>query len=285
MYNLRYHIASLVAVFLALAVGLLLGGLVVQNGLVGDQVKAQVSALQKEFATITAQSTAIKKTNDALTDFAGQTAPQLVANTLTGRTILVIASADTADTVAKVTQGVKAAGGTTAIATFSDPGLSLGDDGVTAAAGKALGIPASSVDETAVITGLAREWTATSDARTLTKALVSAGALKFTGLAANETVGGTVVSDTFDGDPDPVAFQLASAATPAGRFAVGVETTKRADGTAASAKAAGLSGVDDVDTPVGEVSLVWVLTGRASGLFGQGATVDSPFPTPLFPTP
>ena len=32
MYNLRYHIASLVAVFLALAVGLLLGTVVVERG-------------------------------------------------------------------------------------------------------------------------------------------------------------------------------------------------------------------------------------------------------------
>ena len=32
MYNIRYHIASLVAVFLALALGLVLGGLVVRQG-------------------------------------------------------------------------------------------------------------------------------------------------------------------------------------------------------------------------------------------------------------
>ena len=42
MYNIRYHIASLVAVFLALALGLVLGGLVVQQGTFSKQQKALV---------------------------------------------------------------------------------------------------------------------------------------------------------------------------------------------------------------------------------------------------
>ena len=285
MYNFRYHIASLVAVFLALAFGLLLGTIIVQNGALKGGFTTQIEGLTQQFNQIRSESATIKKSNGSLTAFAGQAAPRLVDGALANRLILVLASPDNADTAASVTDDVKAAGGTTAIATFTGVGLSLGDDAVAAAAAKALGLPAGSVDETAVVSALAREWSTPSDGRVLTKALVASGALKVTGLAAGATVDGVVVCDTFDGKPDPAAFHLATALAGNARPALGVETTKRSDGTAEAAKAAGLAGVDDVDTPLGEVSLVWVLAGRASGLYGQGDSVEGPFPTPLFPAP
>jgi hypothetical protein len=283
VYNLRYHIASLVAVFLALSVGLLLGTIVVERGVISKTQTATVQGLQKDFDQIRAESAAVSKTNGSLTTFATQAAPKLVDQTLTGRTVLVIASAETADTVADVTEDVKAAGGTTAIATFSAPDFALNDLSVSGAAEKALGLPAGSVDQTAVVAALAREWSTAGDPRVLTKALVASGALKLTGLAPGASVNDTVVTATFNGTPDPAAFALASGMTDASRAAVGVESTKRTDGTAAAAKAAGLSGVDDVDAPLGEVSLAWVLAGRATGLFGVGDTVDGAFPSPLFP--
>jgi hypothetical protein len=283
VYNLRYHIASLVAVFLALAVGLLLGTIVVERGVISKTQTATVQGLQKDFDQIRADSAAVAKQNGSLTTFATQAAPKLVDQTLAGRTVLVIASAETADTVADVTEDVKAAGGTTAIATFTGVGLSLSDPSVDAAAEKALGIPSGSIDQTTVVSALAREWSTPGDPRVLTKALVASGALKVTGLASNSSVNGTVVTATFSGTPDPAAFTLAAAMTDGLRAAAGAESTKRTDGTAAAAKAAGLSGVDNVDTPLGEVSLAWVLSGRATGLFGVGDTVDGAFPSPLFP--
>lgn len=285
MYNLRYHIASLVAVFLALAVGLLLGTIVVERGVLNSQRTTLVEGLQKDFNQIRSESAAVKKSNDALTAFVGEAAPRLVESALASRTVLVIASPDTADTVATLGRAVRAAGGKTAVATFSGAGLSLSDDAVSAAAAKALDMPVASVDATTVAAALTREWTTSGDPRVVTKALVAAGGLKLTGLAATDEIGGVAVSATFNGAPDVTALDLARELSGPTRPAVGVETTKRTDGTAAAAKAAGLSGVDDVDSAMGEVSLVWVLSGRASGLFGVGDGVDSQYPTPLFPAP
>lgn len=282
MYNLRYHIASLVAVFLALAMGLLLGTIVVERGVLSNQQTTLVEGLQKDFNQVRAESAAVKKTNATLTTFATQAAPKLVEGLLQGRTILVIASPETADTVSKVSSDIRAAGGTVAVATFAGADLSLKDSGVAAAAAKALGVQAGSVTETAVASELVREWSATNDPRALSKAMVSAGGLQLSGLAADATVGGTVLTATFSGKPDAAALQLASAFADALRTSVGVETTTRQDGTAAAAGAGGMSGVDDADTPLGEVSLIWVLSGRATGTFGQGANVDAPFPSPLF---
>ena len=109
MYNLRYHIASLVAVFLALAMGLLLGTIVVERGVLSDQQTTLVAGLQKDFSQIRAESAALKTANDALSAFAGEAAPKLVDGALTGRTVLVIAAPDSADTVASVTSAVKTA--------------------------------------------------------------------------------------------------------------------------------------------------------------------------------
>lgn len=284
MYNLRYHIASLVAVFLALALGLLLGTIVVERGVLSDQQTTLVAGLQKDFDQVRAESAAVQKQNTALTSFATQSVPRLVNGALAGQVVLVIASPDSGATVANVTAAVRAAGGTAAVVTFSQTGLSLGSPDVAAAAGKVLGVPAASVDETAVVTALAREWTTAGAPRVLTKAMTTAGGLKLTGLSAQSSANAVVVSAAFDGTPDPAAFALASAVATGAGPVVGVESTVDPDGTAAAAKAAGLSGVDDVDSPVGSVSLVWILAGRATGLFGSGATVDAAFPTPLFPT-
>jgi copper transport outer membrane protein MctB len=283
VYNLRYHIASLVAVFLALAVGLLLGTIVVERGVITSAQRTTVQELQKDFNQIRSESAAVKKTNDALSAFVAESAPRLVESALTSRTVLVIAGPDTAETVATTGRAIRAAGGVTAVATFSGVGLSLGDEAVAAAAAKALDVPVESLDATAVVIALAREWSSPDEPRVLTKALIAAGGLKLTGLAATDKVGAVAVSATFDGTPDPVAFRLAAALSGPTVPAVGVETTKRSDGAAAAAKTAGLSGVDDVDSPIGQVSLVWVLSGRASGLYGVGEGVDGPYPTPLFP--
>jgi hypothetical protein len=49
MYNLRYHIVSLVAVFLALTVGLVLGTVVVERGVLTKQRAALVGDLTKQY--------------------------------------------------------------------------------------------------------------------------------------------------------------------------------------------------------------------------------------------
>ncbi len=286
MYNLRYHIASLVAVFLALAMGLLLGTIVVERGVLSDQQTTLVAGLQKDFDQIRQESAALKATNDTLGAFTAEAAPRITDGALTGSTVLVIASPDSGDTVTNVTSAVRVAGGRAAVATFSTAGLSLDDADVQAAAAKALAVPATSLDATAVIAALVREWTTAGDPRVLTKALTASAGLKLTGLPATATVDAVAVTAAFDGQPDPAAFALASALV-AGttRPALGVESTKHADGTAVAAKAAGLSGVDDIDTPIGAVSMVWVLSARAKGLYGVGSTVDAAYPSPLFPAP
>lgn len=285
MYNIRYHIASLVAVFLALAVGLLLGSIVVERGLLNAQRTTLVSGLQAEFDKLRAEAATQKLRNDALEAFAAEASPALMDGLLDGRTILIIADPDSMETVTRATEAIRAAGGVPAVAAFTSAGLSLEKQQVIEAAATALGVPAASVAETTVIDALSREWSTPGDPRILTSALVSARGLEFRGLAATATVGGVVVSAVYAGDPDPAALSLARAFTGLGRFAAGVETTKRSTGIAKAAVDTGMSGVDDVDTPLGRLSLAWILAGRSSGSFGVGEEAQSAYPTPLFVNP
>ncbi len=282
MYNLRYHIASLVAVFVALTVGLLLGSIVVERGLLSSQQTTLVEGLQSEFDTLRTESAALKTSNDVLTAFTADAVPGLVAGVLDGRTVLVLASPDTADTVARTSEAVRLAGGRTAVATFTGPRFALSDEAVTGLVAENLGVATSSVDATGVMDALVSEWSTSSAPRPITRALVSAGGLELQGLTATTTVNGVAVTAVYQGVPDPWAVRLARALVNDTRFGVGVDTTKRVDGSARAAKAAGLSGVDDVDTPIGRVSLAWVLSGRAAGDFGQAEGATARYPSPLF---
>lgn len=282
MYNLRYHIASLVSVFMALAVGLLLGTIVVERGVLNAQRTTLVDSIRKDVDRVNAANQRLKASNDALSAYAAQSVPQVVAGVLAGRTVLVIEDPDSAETVARASEAVRAAGGAVAVAQFAGAGLSLDDAKVRDAAMKALGSPDASQLETRVVETLAREWTTPGDSRVLTGALVTAGGLRLSGLPASETVGGCAVSAVYGGKPDDAVLGLAETIAHNGRFAAGVETAKKPTGEAAAAVAAGLSGVDDIEDPLGQLSLVWVLAGRASGGFGTGSGVDAAFPQPLF---
>jgi hypothetical protein len=285
MYNLRYHIASLVAVFLALSVGLLLGTIVVERGVLNSQKTSLVQGLQKDYDQMRSDIKVLTAKAGTLDAFSNETAPAVIKDVLKGKTIVVLTDPSSGETQKYAVETIRGAGGTAAVATLTGPGLSLTNAEVLTAAATALAIPESSVDETRVTAALAGEWTTAGAPRTLTNALVAAGALRLEGFSATAAADGVVVASVWNDKPDAMALALASAMTAPGRWAVGVETSKRRTGLASAARTMGMSGVDDVDSSLGRVSMVWTVSGRVSGSFGTGKGVDGPYPTPLFPTP
>jgi hypothetical protein len=110
MYNLRYHIASLVAIFFALTVGLLLGGVVVERGTLQNQKTTLVDSLRKSYEGLSADQRTLKAENDALAAFSDQAAVQVVSGVLAGRTVVVLADPASGDVVSEVTRAVRDAG-------------------------------------------------------------------------------------------------------------------------------------------------------------------------------
>ena len=97
MISLRYHAVSIAAVFLALAVGVVLGA----SG-VSDRVLAAVSTqrddLGAQVAQLTAERDALAAQQRAADDFAGRVGPAAVRGLLAGQTVaLVVAGADPQD--------------------------------------------------------------------------------------------------------------------------------------------------------------------------------------------
>jgi len=97
MISLRYHAVSIAAVFLALAVGVVLGS----SG-VSDRVLAAVSTqrddLGAEVTRLTAERDALAAQERAAGEFASRVGPAAVRGLLAGQTVaLVVAGADNAD--------------------------------------------------------------------------------------------------------------------------------------------------------------------------------------------
>lgn len=89
MINFRYHVVSLTAVFLALAIGLVVGTAAL-NGPVADSLSANVNALRKDNQQLRETVGSLQEEVTREEDFAREAAPSLLAGKLTGRRILVV---------------------------------------------------------------------------------------------------------------------------------------------------------------------------------------------------
>jgi hypothetical protein len=93
--NFRYHVISLTAVFLALAIGLILGTAAL-NGPLADNLNSQVSSLNKRNGQLREEAKQLQNQVDSQADFVVEAAPMLLANKLSGRSVLVVTT-DNAD--------------------------------------------------------------------------------------------------------------------------------------------------------------------------------------------
>lgn len=93
LIDLRYHLTTLVAIFLALAVGILVGS----SFIAGSSIKD----LEDEFAVLRAENRSQSRLVEELREelkardaFAGSAAPALVAGQLTGQTVALVQTGD-----------------------------------------------------------------------------------------------------------------------------------------------------------------------------------------------
>lgn len=278
MYNLRYHIASLVAVFLALSLGLVLGGLVVRQGVFDQQQRALVSSLQSEFNNLKKQNSSLKSSLALEDAYAAQMTDAWTAGRLDGQTVVVVTSGATGEGADAAAKAIKGAGGTAAIATLAKPGFGLSQSAVASAAASAMGSATVTPTSEEVAKQLAAEWSGASSAHTLTDALVSAGELKLSGLSGSTVATMAVDLAAFDHNTDQAGLDIAQAYGAAGMYAIGAEAIDSNTGVAAAAAARKLSAFDTLGTNAGRFTLVALLTGGQQGYYSDSARGVSPFP-------
>lgn len=118
MISLRYHVITIVAVFLALAIGLLAGSAFVEPELV-DQLRNQTQGLQEQLRDRTTQLSDARVDLDALDAFADAAMPYLTENALIGQSVVVVAQEGVEDDVIGETQRALQEAGATVVAVIS----------------------------------------------------------------------------------------------------------------------------------------------------------------------
>lgn len=286
MYNLRYHIASLVAVFLALSVGLILGTVVAERGMITDQTSSLVADLQARFDAIQASNDALQVGLERDRAFAEAASVPLTTGQLSGKNIAVFVSADAIDGADVVAQTIADAGGTSFTISLQKPAVGLDVEEPPGLAGLLqlqdveIAEPGDALIEQ-VARSLVSEWR-TGAAQPFTELLVGGGLLGIESTSGTSTVDAVVIVGLGEPECDPLALAIARSMSAAGGTAAGAESTLSPGGVAAQCVSEGLSAVDHVDTPQGKVSLVWILAGRARGYYGSGTGAEAFFP-PLVP--
>jgi hypothetical protein len=284
MFDFRYHVASLAAVFLALVIGILVGVGIADRGLVD---KANTRLLEQRVASLRSQLDRASKTSKrsareqaAAQSYINETYPVLVRNRLRGDRIAVVF-------VGPIDAGLRSA---------LDSALNA--SGAIQVRLRELKMP---VDDEELDTKLKaepddRQYVGKSKLEQLGKALgdelVSGGETPLWNTLneslvdyqtgdAKQPVDGVIVARTVPPQRDGTSrflFGLYQGLSSSGPPAVGVEASDAASSAVPIFKSAGLSSVDDVDTPAGQLALVLLLGGSPHGQYGFKRTADDALP-------
>lgn len=110
MITLRQHAVSIVAIFLALALGVVLGSQTLAADLLGG-LRTDKAELQEQLTAATEQNRELVEQLDAADGFLARSSAGVVANTLAGRSVLVFTTPDAVpDDVETVSRNLESAG-------------------------------------------------------------------------------------------------------------------------------------------------------------------------------
>ena len=293
MFDLRYHVASLAAVFLALIIGILVGVGISDRGLV-DSAKTkflqdEVASLQQRLDNQATQSTDQAHERAAERTFINETYPALVRNRLKNKQIAVVfIGSEDSGTRSSVARALTDAGAQQLrLRALNVPidvqQLETALQGQPAAVGlrgknnlEALG---RALGDELVRGGDTPLWNSLVEATSLVEHRLGGSRAPADGVVVVRTAtpqrGATrrFLFGLYEG--------LASGSVPA----VGAEQTDARHSATDVYRQAGLSSVDDVDTPVGRLALVLLLKGASPGQYGvkdsagDGALPPMPLPT------
>jgi len=113
MFDMRYHIASLVAVFFALAIGILLGTVIVDKGVLVDQQKSIVKRIETSFDEIRTENQRLRTEVANEKRLSNQLIQLAIKDRLKGGNIVVLTTTDVSDDVIEsIMDNIRKAGAT-----------------------------------------------------------------------------------------------------------------------------------------------------------------------------
>lgn len=274
MFDFRYHVASLAAVFLALVLGILIGVAISGRGFVDKSERklltGQIRDLRQERDAERALADELQSRQAVSEDFISQAYPVLMQDRLRGKRIVVLV--------------LGAGGGETA----ADVADALGDAGAKELRYRALKVPIDSkaldraLGSRPALHAYAGDTQLGDLAQELASELVGGGKTPVWDALAKVLVeqqrgtlerpaDGLVLIRAVKPQSGPTARFLAGlygGLATAGKPAVGVEPSSADPSAVPAWSAAGLSSVDDVDTLLGRLALALVLGGSSTGQYG-----------------
>jgi Copper transport outer membrane protein, MctB len=286
LFDLRYHVASLAAVFLALIIGILVGVGISSRTDVDESerrvLEQRIARLQQENEDLSAQADLLRRQREAADEYIDATYETVMNGRLRGTRVSLLFLGQTDENMLRLV------------------GQTLDDASAPAVVEReTIGLP---VDEQEVAGALDSQYSDLSldeIGHRLGEELIEGGDTPLWDALID------VVVDDHRGDPstesDAVVVSHTGIATdaPTRRFldgiyaglaaggvpVVGIERTNERPSRIAVYKGNGISSVDSVDTDVGRVALAVLLAGGEEGHYGLKQTADNgPLP-PIEPLP
>ena len=290
MFDLRYHVASLTAVFLAHVIGILVGVGISGRGFVTDAERDnfndRLAALDEQLREEELAVEDLELRQEAAQEFVESAYPVLAERRLEGENVAVLVVGSYDETLNRVREAVAAA-----------------DGALVRVRAVSVPIPTGEIQSALLSDADTGEFVGEDElgdlGRELGDELVEGGETPLWDLLTPDLVGQREGSSEVEVDAVVVIRQATPQQRETARFlaglyrglagtgrpVVGVEPTRVLQSAIPTFSRAGLSTVDGVDTPMGALALILLLAGPDSGDFGiRDTAVDGVLPT-LEPLP
>ena len=301
MIDFRYHLVSIVAVFLALAIGIVLGSTELQGTTI-DALRLSSNQLSKQLSASNNQRDSFEQQVGADQQFLTAAEPRLLANELTGQRIVLVTEPGASSAAIS---GIKQAAGLADATVTGEVALQpLFNDlsGATESSLCSINNPLATADQTTLVTpsdqqtacqqqaaqliGTAilanttagqTQGLSSADAQTLLAAYAQAGYLTMTDAPYDRATLAVIVTPAAapaDGQNDPANQVLLAVAqefaTLSAQTIVTGSTAGSASGSAiavlrSSSISSQVSSVDNADTIIGQVSTMWAFSYQLRG--------------------
>ena len=313
MIDFRYHLVSIVSIFLALAVGIVLGAGPLQ-GEIGDTLSNEVAGLRKDKADLNAQLQQANAGAEARDAYIGETNPEVLAGVLQDRRVALVVLPGSDAAVSESTSATLRQAGAAVVSTTSvsdawvtaDEGTAAARDAAVAEAATRVGVDVTDTGAVsprdvllaALLTSPTRD---ASDAVAAATASAGLEVLSSADLLEIDTeglevadlvvvVGGTTTQGDLEARRTAaerwVDLTIALDDRSAGALVAG-ESTTAGDGVAVidavrndATATRGVSTVDNAGGALGQASVVHGLAEQAAGEVGQyglAAGADAPY--------
>jgi Copper transport outer membrane protein, MctB len=292
LFDLRYHVASLAAVFLALIIGILLGVGISSGGFLRKSERSllnrQVADLQSRLDEASQRAGDLGEAQRNAQTFVQDTYPALMQDRLRGKRVAIVFIGSTSPRQRALVERTLEDAGATGVLRERALKLPIDESALDATLGKRPALSAYLGEERLDELGrrVAREFMVGEEtvvSRVLAPQLVEER-------SGNEQrpADAVVVVRTVPAQRAGTARFLSgfySGLASVGVPAVGVETSDSGQSAVEPFHDAGLATVDDLDTPAGRLALALLLAGARSGQYGQKATARDGLLPPVEPSP